>query len=136
MPEISQAWLALIGAILGGSGLKLLEHYLSRPRIKDDTAMAFRNELREEMKRLKEDVRSAVRERDNARDDEEGWRDKYYALIEQAAHDRMERDAALAKIQEAADRALYSEHTLQEKKNIQVARDQAAEKLREAEDGR
>lgn len=128
MPEISQAWLALIGAVLGGSGLKFIEHYLSRPKIKEDSATAFRNELRQEMVALRTELKSAETDLDM-------WKVKYYDLLEQLSRARIDRDEALHKIQDAADDALYSEHTNSEKMDIQIARDTAAKELRESEGG-
>lgn len=115
MPD---AWLALIGAILGGSGLKFLEHFLSKPKIREDTAAAFRNELREEMKRLRDEAREAEASADRAQRNEEAWRERYYSLIERATSDRIERDAALQKIQDAADEALAQRHSIDEKHKI------------------
>lgn len=126
MPEISQAWLALIGAVLGGSGLKFIEHYLSRPKIKDDSATAFRNELREEVKNLREELRKTEKELDE-------WRAKYYALVDEFSKAKLDRDQALKKIQDAADSALASQHNTDEKKEIQEAREIAAEELRNSE---
>lgn len=126
MPEISQAWLALIGAILGGSGLKFVEHWLSRPKVRDDSATAFRNELREEMKTIREELRKAENELDE-------WRDKYYLLLEQFSRAKIERDDALHKIQDAADQAAKTHHGDAEKIKIQQARDVAAKELKENE---
>ncbi len=126
MPDIPQAWLALIGALLGGSGLKFIEHYLSKPKIKEDTATQFRNELREEMKTLKEELREAEKGLDE-------WKIKYFTLLEEFSRAKIERDEALHKIQEAADQSLHSEHTHGEKRKIQEARDIAARELRERE---
>lgn len=76
MPEISQAWLALIGALLGGSGLKVIEFWLSRSKTRDDTAANFRNELREEVKTLRDELRKVETELDS-------WRAKYYELMDE-----------------------------------------------------
>lgn len=79
MPDlggISQAWLALIGALLGGSGLKVIEHWLNKSKVKDDSATSFRKELREEVTSLREELRKAEKELDE-------WRDKYYALVDE-----------------------------------------------------
>lgn len=123
MPEVSQAWLALIGAILGGSGLKFIEHYLSRPKIKDDSATAFRNELREEVKNLREELRKTENELDD-------WRTKYYALVDDYSKAKRDRDTALQKIQIAADEAVSAGHNDLERVKIQEARDTAARELR------
>lgn len=121
MPEISQAWLALIGALLGGSGLKFIEHYLNRPKIKDDAATTFRNELREEVKNLREELRKTEAELDT-------WRQKYYALLDEFSAAKLDRDQALKKIQDAADEVskTLDAHAEQEKAVVQQARDTAA----------
>lgn len=79
MPDlggISEAWLALIGALLGGSGLKVIEHWLNKSKVKDDAATSFRKELREEVTLLREELRKAETELDL-------WRDKYYSLMDE-----------------------------------------------------
>lgn len=79
MPDlngVSQAWLALIGAIVGGSGLKVIEHWLNKSKVKDDSAASFRKELRDEVTSLREELRKAEAGLDS-------WRDKYYALMDE-----------------------------------------------------
>lgn len=76
MPEINQAWIALIGAILGGSGLKVIEAWLNRPKEHADAETEFRNELREEVKSLREELRKVEAELDS-------WREKYYTLMDE-----------------------------------------------------
>lgn len=122
MPEISQAWLALVGALLGGSGLKFIEHWLSRPKVKEDVASSFRNELREEVKNLRDELRKTEKELDE-------WRSKYYALMDEFSRAKIDRDNALQRIQDAADDALNHPHNPHEKIIIQEARDQAKEVL-------
>jgi uncharacterized coiled-coil DUF342 family protein len=121
VPEISQAWLALIGALLGGSGLKFIEYYLNRPKVKDDAATTFRNELREEVKNLREELRKTEAELDN-------WRQKYYALLDEFSQAKLDRDQALKKIQDAADSVSQTldAHAEEEKAVVQQARDTAA----------
>lgn len=122
MPEVSQAWLALIGAVLGGSGLKFIEHYLSRPKIKDDSATAFRNELREEVKNLRDELRKTELELDT-------WRAKYYALLEEFSKAKIARDNALNKIQDVADEALLHPRATGDRETVQQARNSAKEVL-------
>lgn len=126
MPEISQAWLALIGALLGGSGLKFIEHWLSRPKVRDDAATVFRNELREEVRALREELRQTEKQLDD-------WRAKYYAVMDEFAEAKGQRDRALRKIQDAADEALHFPHSDTEKEEIQTARDTAADVLRQSD---
>lgn len=81
MPEISDAWLALIGAIMGGSGLKIIDTWLGRAKVKDDSASKFRDELRAEVVSMREELRKTREElvASNAREDE--WQNKYYELL-------------------------------------------------------
>ncbi|UUG69477.1 hypothetical protein SEA_SHAM_172 [Streptomyces phage Sham] len=76
MPEISQAWLALLGALLGGSGLKFVEYWLSRSKVREDAAAQMRTELRDEIKGLREELRTVEDELDK-------WRGKYYELMDE-----------------------------------------------------
>lgn len=76
MPEIPAAWLALLGALFGGAGLKLLEGHLSKPKHEADQATAFRNELRTDVKELRAEYGRVQQEVVK-------WKDKYYALLEQ-----------------------------------------------------
>lgn len=91
MPEISQAWLALIGAILGGSGLKFIEHWLSRSKQRDDSASKFRDELRAEVTNLRDDLRQTEKDLDD-------WKQKYYTLVEESMKVRAELDAAIRNV--------------------------------------
>ena len=76
MPGINQAWLALIGALLGGSGLKVIEYWLNKSKTNDDTATDFRNELRTDIKELRVELAKTEEELDK-------WRVKYYALMDE-----------------------------------------------------
>jgi len=91
MPEISQAWLALIGALLGGSGLKIIESWLNRSKVKDDAATNFRNELRQEVTSLREELRKVE-------EDLERWRAKYYELMDNFLKVKLQLDAALLQV--------------------------------------
>lgn len=73
--QVPPAYLALVGAVFGGVGLKALEHYLTRPKIKEDAASEFRRELREEITTLRTELR-------RTEEDLEQWRTKYYVLRE------------------------------------------------------
>lgn len=75
LPELSQAWLALIGAILGGSGLKVIEHWLNRTKVKEDSATSLRAELREDLKATREEL-------DKAEEEADEWRAKYYIMLD------------------------------------------------------
>jgi hypothetical protein len=72
---VEEAWLALIGAIMGTSGLKVVEHILSRAGSKETLAKALRDELKQEIAQLKKEI-------DETEDDVDHWKQRYYSLIE------------------------------------------------------
>ncbi len=73
---MNESIIALISAIFGGAGLKVLEVWLTRGRVKDDTATAFRNELRQELLGLRQELNDVETELDT-------WKKKYYDLLDQ-----------------------------------------------------
>lgn len=73
---LDTAWIALIGTVFGGAGLKLLESILSRSKDKVDAAAAMRTELRNESKTLKEELRIVERDLDS-------WKEKYFMLLQE-----------------------------------------------------
>ncbi len=98
----SPVFLALIGTIFGSAGLKVIEHWLSRAKAKEDSAKLLREELRSEidrkskdyaaeLDRLRGELAATEKELDN-------WRDKYYALIEEHIKMKTEYAAELANI--------------------------------------
>jgi hypothetical protein len=72
---LGEAWLALAGALFGGVGLKWIEHTLSKPLEDMLEAKKFRDELRAEMRGVKEELSKTEKDLDV-------WRHKYYALLE------------------------------------------------------
>jgi predicted nucleic acid-binding Zn-ribbon protein len=92
MPEITTAWIALIGTVLGGVGLKFVEHWLSRSKIRDDTATQLRNELRTEIQGLKQEL-------NNVEADLDKWRGKYYELMDNFIKVKSELESAMRQLQ-------------------------------------
>jgi predicted nucleic acid-binding Zn-ribbon protein len=92
MPEITTAWIALIGTVLGGVGLKFVEHWLSRSKIRDDTATQIRNELRTEIQNLKQEL-------NNVEADLDKWRGKYYELMDNFIKVKSELETAMRRLQ-------------------------------------
>jgi hypothetical protein len=76
MPDINPALLALIGTIFGGVGLKIVEGFLNKSKVKADIAADIRAELRADVAALREEVRSLTDELDK-------WKAKYYVLLDQ-----------------------------------------------------
>lgn len=75
MWPLDPAVIALIGTLCGGVGLKLLEHWLSRSKIKIDEAGKIRDELRVEVNALRQENKTLEAEVDK-------WRLAYYDLRE------------------------------------------------------
>lgn len=73
--NIPQAWLALIGALAGGTGLKLVEFILTRESETDKQLRDMRNEIRADLESCKAET---VRLRTEA----DKWRERYYELME------------------------------------------------------
>ena len=97
MPAIDPAWIALIGTLCGGIGLKVAEHWLGKNKVKVDDAARIRDELRLEITAQREEIK-------DLETDVEKWRSEYYALRDKYVELQTELTLALAKIkQEAAD---------------------------------
>jgi predicted nuclease with TOPRIM domain len=96
--HIDPAWLALVGTIFGGVGLKLLEIWLGRSKVRVDEAANIRSELRVEIASLREEVKSLENEVDK-------WREDYYDLRDKYATLNTEYLIALEKIKAEADEA-------------------------------
>jgi predicted nuclease with TOPRIM domain len=92
MPEIATAWIALIGTVLGGVGLKIVEHWLGRSKIRDDTATQLRNELRAEILTLRQEL-------NNVEADLDKWRGKYYELMDNFIKVKSELEHAVRALQ-------------------------------------
>ncbi|MET7741972.1 hypothetical protein [Streptomyces sp. NPDC005385] len=75
---IPAPWLSLIGVIFGGAGLKFLEWFLGRGQVKEDVATQLRDELRKELKELRERVDELEAENDK-------WRARAFKAEEEVA---------------------------------------------------
>jgi peptidoglycan hydrolase CwlO-like protein len=104
MPEVNPTVLALIGTVMGGSGLKITESILSKRKTQADEATTIRTELRTEVENLRKLMKEAEGEVDE-------WRNKYYALVSEVAGLRAEAEAAaaLAKLKAAESEKLRAE---------------------------
>lgn len=96
MPSLDPAWIALIGTIFGGVGLKMAEHWLGKNKIKTDDAAKIRDELRLQITAQKEEIK-------DLEDQVEKWRSDYYALRDKYVQLQTELTLALAKIKAEAE---------------------------------
>lgn len=78
--SLDPAWIALIGTLCGGAGLKMMEHYLGKSKVKVDEATKLRDELRIEITSQREEIRVLEHEVDKWRADYYDLRDKYTTL--------------------------------------------------------
>jgi len=70
------AFLALIGTIFGGAGLKIVENLLNKSKTQSDVAAQIRTELRTDVQALRDEIRKVETELDM-------WKAKYYDLLDQ-----------------------------------------------------
>lgn len=76
--SIPGPWLALIGTVFGGGGLKVIEYLLNRGKVKEDIATQLRNELREDLRELQKRVDELEAENDK-------WRARAFKAEEEVA---------------------------------------------------
>ena len=96
--HLDPAWIALIGTLCGGIGLKVLEHWLGRSKVKFDESTKMREELRTEMADLRQQIKDLEAEVDK-------WKLQYYDLRDKYAEVGALLAAAKVTIKEDADRA-------------------------------
>jgi len=64
---MTQVWIALISAVLGGVGLKVIDTFFLSKGKQADIAAEFRDELREEMKAQKAEIKELEKEIDKCK---------------------------------------------------------------------
>lgn len=102
---IDPAWIALIGTVCGGVGLKVAEHWLGRSKVKVDDAARIRDELRLEITAQREEIKQLEA-------DVTKWREEYYNLRDKYTSLQTELTLALEKIKREATRAEAKAETL------------------------
>jgi len=95
MLHLDPAWIALIGTLCGGIGLKVLEHWLGRSKVKFDESTKMREELRVEVNGLRDEIKNLEGEVDK-------WRKDYYDLRDKFSEVNTLYQIALEKIRVAA----------------------------------
>lgn len=75
------AFLALLGTIFGGIGLKIVESLLTRSKTQTDLAAQIRAELRVDVQSLRDEIKRLDAELDL-------WKSKYYQLLETLLEER------------------------------------------------
>jgi predicted nucleic acid-binding Zn-ribbon protein len=89
---------AIIAAVFGGAGVKMIEKWLNRSVEKEDSGFKLRTELREELERLRDEL-------EKTKDELDDYRAKYFSLMEQFSKTKIELETALYKIQQQASAA-------------------------------
>lgn len=97
--SIDPAWIALIGTLCGGLGLKILEHWLGKSKVKIDEASKLRDELRIEIVAQRDEIKTLEAEVDK-------WRKDYYDLRDKYATLNTEYLIALERIKKEAENAV------------------------------
>lgn len=104
---LEPAWIALIGTVCGGVGLKVAEHWLGRSKVKVDDAARIRDELRLEITAQREEIKQLEKDVDR-------WRDEYYNLREKYMTLQTELMLALKNIKVEAQMAEETVDTIDE----------------------
>lgn len=91
MPPIDPAWIALIGTLCGGLGLKVVEHWLGKSQRETTDAKDIRAELRQQITDQKEEIRALEVEVDK-------WRMQYLDLRDKYTHQQTELLIALQQL--------------------------------------
>lgn len=73
-------FVALMGTIFGGAGLKIIESWLGRQKERATEAQSMRDELRKEIESLRTQLDKADEEEKRLEAQVEEWRGKYYDL--------------------------------------------------------
>lgn len=73
-------FVALMGTIFGGAGLKVIEHWLGKQKERSAEAQTIRDELRKEIDGLRAQLERADAEEKRLEVLVEEWRAKYYDL--------------------------------------------------------
>lgn len=81
MPHLDPAWIALIGTLLGGIGLKILERFLGKGKEKSDEATQLRNELKQQVSSLKLENNDLEAKYEKLNQEYYDLRDKYAELL-------------------------------------------------------
>ncbi len=89
---------AIIAAIFGGAGVKILEKWLNKSQAAEDSGFKLREELRTELTRLREEL-------DKTEKDLDEYRKRYYDLMEVFTQTKIDLENALNKIQQQTTQA-------------------------------
>lgn len=95
---MSDAWVILLGTLFGGAGLKIVEFIISRNKDKESQSRQFRDELRDEIKSLRDQLALAKEEEARLEMEIETWRGRYYDLRDIYSKAQTELFIALEKI--------------------------------------
>lgn len=93
---LDPTWIALIGTVFGGVGLKTVEYWLGKNRVRVDDAAKIREELRADMAVQRAEIVQLEAALDK-------WRSEYYGLLEKHIALQTELTLALKGIKEEAE---------------------------------
>jgi chromosome segregation ATPase len=102
-------FVALVSAIFGGAGLKLIESWLSRAKVRADQGTVIREELRKEIDGLRSQLDKADAEEQRLEKQVEEWREKYWALREEKQSVVTELTIVMERLK-AYERAIAKDH--------------------------
>lgn len=74
-------FVALMGTVFGGAGLKIVESWIGRAKERADAGSEMRNELRRDIEGLRKQLENGEAEQRRLESLVEEWRAKYYDLL-------------------------------------------------------
>lgn len=102
-------FVALVGTLFGGAGLKLTEAWLGKARERSDAGAQIRDELRKEIDGLRAQLDKADAEEQRLEKQVEEWREKYWALREEKQTVVTELTIVMERLK-AYERAIAQDH--------------------------
>lgn len=81
LSSIPGPWLAFLGTLFGGTGLKVLEHFLGKNKVRVDVATQLRDEMRKDIRELQTRVDELEAETDK-------WRARAWKAEDELARKR------------------------------------------------
>lgn len=101
----NSGFVALLGTIFGGAGLKVIESWLGKAQQRATEQQAIRDELHKQIAGLREQISASVKEEQRLESLIIEWRDKYYDL-------RDEKQAVVTELTILKDRLIAYEKAI------------------------
>lgn len=103
MIDISPTWVALLGTVFGGVGLKVVESRLAKKTKQMDIQANFQLTLERQIETLKKDIINMRVEVDSTEKEMDEWREKYWKLMEEFNAKQVDLLTALSQLKQRVE---------------------------------